>query len=104
MLSRDQVLLEIEAAVLVDDSLENAIACVSGPATVPVFLFGGWEWNRRHSHMRESMADLDDLSFAERQARGMSWHADTIRDEELPKGIERTQNWPAVVEAARRFL
>lgn len=54
--------------------------------------------------MRESMASLDDLSFAERQARGLSWDSDTIRDQDLPTGISRTPSWPAVVNAARRFL
>lgn len=99
-----QVLRSLGAVLLVDDSLENAMLCATDAQPVPVLLFGNWPWNRRRSITRNEPGTPDYLPFTERQALGLDWRADDISDDELPTGIRRALDWPAVVEAARPYL
>lgn len=52
-----QVCLDLGAKLLIDDSLENALACASHKPPVPVLLFGDYEWNKRQSFPSDNKDD-----------------------------------------------
>lgn len=69
--SKAEVCIDIGAKLLIDDSVENAMACVeyvtpSGAQGVPpsVLLFGSYEWNKRLS--RRSTDERDEMAYANR--------------------------------------
>lgn len=95
--------------LLVDDSLENALACTtSTPSPVPVLLFGAWPWNKRRSLMRpasDSSGSIDYLSFDQREALGVvGWRDDEVKDDDLPVWVQRARTWADVVQAARAYV
>ncbi|KAH7915133.1 hypothetical protein BJ138DRAFT_1109953 [Hygrophoropsis aurantiaca] len=70
-LSKAEVCIDIGAKILVDDSLENALACANYVpqsddinSTPPrVLLFGSYEWNHRYS---EAADEHEDMVFEKR--------------------------------------
>jgi hypothetical protein len=94
-----KVLRFVGAVALVDDSLDNALSCVLDKQPVRVLLFGDYEWNKRSSTMHEDPNSFDMLSYDERQKLGLSPDLENYGN--LPAGIDRVRDWPAVVEMAR---
>jgi len=96
-----EVIRSIEAIALVDDSLDNALTCST--ASIPVFLFGDHEWNKRTSQMDPDRRE-DYLSFAERRREDPSrwWERDNVVD--LPDNVRRVRGWDALVKECRILL
>lgn len=110
-LSKAQICVDIGARLLIDDSVENAVACVqhvvesSGTVTPPhVLLFGSYEWNKRLSRRSE---ERDDMMYARRmevEGDNQFLERDVIHcKEELRKAnsnkirVKRVQNWNEVI-------
>jgi len=68
-LTKAEVCIRVGAKLLIDDSLENAVACAeyvspSGDGVAPpVLLFGDYQWNRRLSFPED---EHDDMAYARR--------------------------------------
>ncbi|KAF8559366.1 hypothetical protein OG21DRAFT_1453730 [Imleria badia] len=65
-LTKAEVCVRIGAKLLIDDSLENAMACaehVGDDVAPPVLLFGDYQWNKRLSLPED---DHDDMAYARR--------------------------------------
>ena len=83
--------------LLIDDSLDNALACVSHTPPIPVLLFGDYEWNKRQSFPSDYR---NEMTFAYRlQKEGEEfWKKD---DDKVvyPEGapLRRVKDWGEVV-------
>ena len=88
----------MKAMFLIDDSVENALACSRAEPPVPVLLFGDYEWNKRESVIREPK---DEMSFRQRLEfeEGREWWK--YESVELPDCIRRARDWSEVVEWTR---
>ncbi len=80
---------------LIDDSVENALACANADPPVPVLLFGDYEWNKRESLTDEPK---DNLGYEERlkYENGKEWWKEEYV--KLPENIRRVKDWPQVVQ------
>ena len=80
--------------MLIDDSVETALACAKAEPRAHVLLFGDYGWNQRESKLEESK---DRMSYEERLAyeNGREWWKD--EHAELPDRVERVKDWTAVV-------
>jgi hypothetical protein len=111
------------AIAIVDDALENALACASASLPVTVLLFGDTEWAKRNSVVRGERdpeahfdvrhgdsggLDVTQMSYAERLAYEggrASWEDDASGEEsQLPQdaSVVRVSNWNGVVAWASR--
>lgn len=111
-LTKADVCIRIGAKLLIDDSLENAVACAehispSGDGVVPpVLLFGDYQWNKRLSLPED---EHDDMAYARRVELG---NGDTnflvedarLGEEALARAngkhrnfVRRVKDWKAVV-------
>ncbi|SJL05809.1 uncharacterized protein ARMOST_09145 [Armillaria ostoyae] len=96
-LSKAQVCADLNARILIDDSLENALQCATAiPVATRVLLFGDYEWNKRISGAGDGS---DDMSFDIRlKSHGGKefWKEETV---EIPEGapLERVKDWSEVV-------
>lgn len=85
----------LNANLLIDDSLENALSCIESSRPMTVLLFGEYDWNKRLSKTDEPK---DWMSFDERlfYENGREWW----KDEEygLPERIFRVKDWQDVIE------
>ncbi|KAF7975761.1 hypothetical protein HWV62_44405 [Athelia sp. TMB] len=74
-LTKHDVCVSLGAKLLIDDSLENTLECVSQNPPTHTLLFGDYEWNKRQSF---STDNRDDTAFAYRlEAEGPEfWKAD----------------------------
>ncbi|KIK07409.1 hypothetical protein K443DRAFT_129090 [Laccaria amethystina LaAM-08-1] len=103
-LSKAQVCEDLKAKVLIDDSAENALQCVTEIKATPVLLFGDYEWNQRLSRPGDAR---DEMSFDIRlkECGGHEfWKEEKL---EIPSGspLWRAKNWDEVVlwvQARRR--
>ncbi|OAX44907.1 hypothetical protein K503DRAFT_13335 [Rhizopogon vinicolor AM-OR11-026] len=107
-LSKAQVCIDIGAKLLIDDSLENALACVNyipldGVAKPPpVLLFGSYEWNKRLSLASEERDDMVyDVRF---KIEGGKFLDEDVKrgDEALEQAnakysVRRVKDWSEVV-------
>lgn len=94
-----QICRELYASLLIDDSVESVLGCVSTPTgQTPALLFGDYEWGKRFSAAETAE---DKMSFNQRQQHELTlgrspewWRQDKV---ELPEGIWRVKNWPEVL-------
>ncbi|KAH7927388.1 hypothetical protein BV22DRAFT_1031872 [Leucogyrophana mollusca] len=112
-LSKAQVCIDIGAKLLVDDSLENALACakyVPGPDDVgstpppPVLLFGSYEWNHRFSEAADERDDMMYEKRSELEGGQKFLEVDVKRAEEVLQQVNkertrvtRVKDWSEVV-------
>jgi hypothetical protein len=94
-----QVCRSVGAQLLIDDSAENALACVSSDNPMPVILFGDYQWNQR-AILSSSINLQTDLSFDARlQLEGDRefWKDDDV---EFPEGslLWRVKDWDEAVD------
>ena len=97
------MLAKIGASVLIDDALENALDMAT--TAIPCLLFGAYPWNKRSS--ATGSKEREQMSYAEVRAAGLEYledEEDLVRDEDLPQGITRVDDWPAVVAWAQANL
>lgn len=108
--SKAQVCIDIGAKLLIDDSVENVVACAeyvaSGAEAVPpkVLLFGSYEWNKRLS--QRSTDERDEMAYANRvEAEGGNQflEQDAMLCEQKmaamdSKVVERVRGWSEVIE------
>lgn len=96
-LSKADVCKKLNAKFLVDDSLENALKCVTHPEPTPVLLFGDNAWNQRESKYTNIK---DELSFAQRLEKegGREFWKDEVA--KIPEGVPltRVKNWEEVIQ------
>ena len=88
---------------MIDDSIENALKCVTAEPPVPVLLFGHYQWNSRVGRY----ADIKkETSFEEKLARegGREFWKEESADREVPPGapLTRVKGWQEVVEWVER--
>lgn len=98
-----QVCHRIGARLLIDDSVENALACAGATPPVSVLLFGDYQWNKRESKVD---SPEDHMSYEVRlKAEGgqESWKEDLV-DGKLPSSVNRVKNWKEVVSWAKENL
>lgn len=107
-LSKAEVCIDIGAKLLIDDSMENALACayhipldgVTRPP--PVLLFGSYEWNKRLSLASD---ECNDMVYEVRLQRegGNFLEEDVKRGDEVLKeanthlSVRRAKDWSEVV-------
>jgi hypothetical protein len=107
-LSKAEVCIDIGAKLLIDDSLENALACayhisldgVTKPP--PVLLFGSYEWNKRLSLASD---ECNDMVYEVRLQRegGKFLEEDVKRGDEILEqanthlSVRRARDWGEVV-------
>ena len=98
-----QVCHNIGAQLLIDDSVENALACAGANPPVSVLLFGDYQWNKRESKVDcpEDHLGYDDRLKAE---GGHEWWKDDLVDGKLPRSVNRVKNWKEVVSWAKENL
>ena len=90
-----QICRELAASLLIDDSVENVLGCVTARAEqTPALLFGDYEWGKRASNA-ETAEDM--MSFDKRKQHELLlgrdpewWKQDTIQ---LPEGVWRVKDW-----------
>jgi hypothetical protein len=91
-----QVCAELNARLLVDDSAENAMQCVTASPAVPVLLFGEYEWNKRLSSAEDTR---EEMTYEVRLAASGGhtfWESEQL---EIPDGapLWRVKDWVEVV-------
>jgi len=99
-LQKADICRSIAAALLIDDSVDNALACVRDQPAIPVLLFGSYPWGQRASTV---VSDLDKMSFAARCVYEQSsnwWEEDVII---LPSGIMRVSSWREAVQRIQAY-
>jgi hypothetical protein len=108
-LSKAEVCIDIGAKLLIDDSLENALACANYipldgvlAEPPPVLLFGSYEWNKRPSSASD---EHDGMAYDNRFQR----EGGTFLDEDVKRGdealdlantrhsVRRVNDWTEVV-------
>jgi hypothetical protein len=106
---RWQVCRALGAIALVDDALENALACATGDPPTTALLLGANEWNTRLSGVEAEEnapaggVDVTQMSFAQRlkHAGGREfWKEDAARArEKIPARapLVRVKDWEEVV-------
>lgn len=115
-LTKAEICIRIGAKLLIDDSLENAVACAkyispSGDgAGPPVLLFGDYQWNRRLSFPED---EHDDMAYARRVELGNGDTSFLVEDArqgeealvalaqanpERPNFVQRVKDWKEVVK------
>lgn len=112
-LSKAEVCVDIGAKLLIDDSMENALACadyipLDGVAKPPpVLLFGAYEWNRRLSLTSHEHDDMVYEGRFQREGEG-------FLDEDVKRGDEaleqanakhsvcRVKDWSEVMRYVRK--
>lgn len=57
-MSKAQVCADLKARLLIDDSAENAMQCITASPAVPVLLFGEYEWNKRLSSATDTREEM----------------------------------------------
>jgi len=104
-LTKQQVCLDLGAKLLIDDSLENALACATHNPPTPVLLFGDYEWNKRQSFSSDCREDKTFSSRLEHEGPEF-WKKD---DEKVvyPEGASlwRVKDWGETIrwiEQARK--
>lgn len=111
-LTKAEVCIRVGAKILIDDSLENALACAeyvspSGDGVAPpVLLFGDYQWNKRLSLPED---ELDDMAYQRRvelengstdflvEDARLGEEALTRANENCPNFVQRVKDWEAVV-------
>ena len=87
------------AKVLIDDSVQNALMCVTTDPPVPVLLFGNHQWNQRVGRYSDI---TNEMSFEEKLARegGREFWKEESADKEVPPGapLTRVKGWAEVLE------
>ncbi|EKM60797.1 uncharacterized protein PHACADRAFT_246940 [Phanerochaete carnosa HHB-10118-sp] len=95
-LSKADVCKKLNAKFLIDDSLENALLCVTHAEPIPVLLFGTSAWNVRVSNYKSVE---DGLSFEQRleKAGGREFWKDDVAA--VPEGLPltRVEGWEEVI-------
>ena len=94
MLTITQVCHTLGAKLLIDDSVENALACAKADPPITVLLFGDYQWNKRESRLDHPQ---DHLGYKERLEfeHGREWWKDETV--ELPSIVTRMKDWKEVV-------
>ena len=89
----------LSAKVLIDDSVQNALMCVTTDPPVPVLLFGDHQWNQRVGRYSDITKET---SFEEKLARegGREFWKEESADKEVPPGapLTRVKGWAEVLE------
>ncbi|KLO20042.1 hypothetical protein SCHPADRAFT_898105 [Schizopora paradoxa] len=100
---KSEVCHKIGAQLLIDDSVENALACAGANPSVSVLLFGDYQWNKRESKVDspEDHLGYDDRLKAE---GGHEWWKEDLVDGKLPRSVNRVKNWKEVVSWAKENL
>lgn len=111
-LTKAEVGIRIGAKLLIDDSLENAVACAeyvspSGDGDAPpVLLFGDYQWNKRLSLPED---EHDDMAYARRVELGDGDTSFLVEDarqgeealarakEKRRNFVQRVKDWKEVV-------
>ncbi len=98
-----QICHRIGAKLLIDDSVENALACASATPPVTVLLFGDYQWNKRESKVD---APEDHLGYEDRLKAegGQEWWLEDNVDGNQPSNVTRARGWQEVVSWAKENL
>jgi len=111
-LTKAEVCIRIGAKLLIDDSLENALACAeyvspNGDDVPSVLLFGDYQWNKRLSLPEDERDDMTyarrvelrngDTSFLEEDAR-RGEKALVGANEKRGSFVRRVKDWKEVVK------
>lgn len=106
----EQIAHRLEACLLIDDSLENALNSATHSPPLPVILFGHYPWN---SHLSVEDTPQSPSAHKERVLRGIETCssedlAEKMRSEEelkgrlhLPENVHRVRDWDEVVDFIR---
>jgi len=85
------------AHLLIDDSIENAFD-VHENASIPVYLYGPWNWNK---NAIDYAAAKSPLSYQQRRDNG---DMDVQGPAVLPDGITRTLHWDEAVQLIEKAV
>lgn len=108
-LTKAEVCIRIRAKLLIDDSLENAVACAeyAGDGVGPsVLLFGDYQWNKRLSLPED---EQDDMTYGRRVELGNGSTDFLVEDAKVAEEalacanekrrifVQRVKDWKSVV-------
>ncbi|KAG1754986.1 uncharacterized protein EDB91DRAFT_264516 [Suillus paluster] len=107
-LSKAEVCIDIGAKLLIDDSLENALACAhhipldGATKPPPVLLFGSYEWNKRLSLASDECNDMvyevrfqrDGGKFLEEDVK---LGDEALKEANTMLSVRRVKDWSEVV-------
>ncbi|RDX56226.1 hypothetical protein OH76DRAFT_1396566 [Lentinus brumalis] len=98
-LSKADVCRKIGAKLLIDDSVENALKCVTTEPPVPVLLFGDYQWNKRVGRYKDIASEVSFEDKLKREGGREFWKEEDV-DKEIPPGapLTRVKNWKEVLE------
>ncbi|KAK2461680.1 hypothetical protein APHAL10511_006143 [Amanita phalloides] len=94
--NKAQVCADLNARMLIDDSAENAMQCVTATPAVSVLLFGEYEWNKRLSKPEDTREEMTfELRLAAEGGRRF-WESEQLV---IPAGapLWRVSDWPQVI-------
>jgi hypothetical protein len=107
--SKHEVMRQVGAMLLVDDSAENAVSAALADPPAPVLLFGEYPWNVEivPPHGECAAHPHDKLLYLEREERGIVDECRARREMRidhgwLPKGVTRVKDWNAVLQFVQR--
>ncbi len=86
---------------MIDDSIENALKCVTAVPPVPVLLFGNYQWNSRIGRYGDVKLEVSFEEKLKRENGREFWKEESAQlKNEIPPGVPltRVKNWGEVLE------
>ncbi|RXW23837.1 hypothetical protein EST38_g2000 [Candolleomyces aberdarensis] len=99
-LSKAQVCDDLKAVLLIDDSAENAIQCVTAEKPIQTLLFGAYEWNKRLSGPGDARDEMAYDVRLEREGGRKFWEEESVP---VPEGapLHRVRDWGEAIRWIR---
>ncbi|KAJ2919327.1 hypothetical protein MD484_g1118, partial [Candolleomyces efflorescens] len=99
-LSKAQVCDDLKAVLLIDDSAENAVQCVTAERPVQTLLFGDYEWNKRLSGPGDARDEMAYDVRLEREGGRRFWEEESVP---IPEGapLHRVRDWGEAIRWIR---
>jgi hypothetical protein len=90
----------LKAVLLIDDSAENAIQCVTAEKPVQTLLFGDYEWNKRLSGPGDARDEMAYDVRLEREGGRKFWEEESVP---IPEGapLHRVRDWGEAIRWIR---
>ena len=89
------------ALLMIDDSVENALKCVTADPPVPVLLFGDYMWNQRVGRYSDITKETSFEDKLKREGGREFWKDDSVAlEKEIPPDapLTRVKDWNEVLE------
>jgi len=98
-IGKAEVCHRLNAKVLIDDSVENALSCSQADPPINVLLFGAYQWNQRESRLEHPQDHLGYKERLEFEGGKRWWEEECVA---LPGNVVRIPDWGKVVDWIRK--